>query len=789
MIQINEEAGVIALHTASTTYAMGVADGRYLGHLYYGSRLYLSEADLENLRASMRLEEAPAVPSEDPGEKSGFLDAFPFEYPTGGIGDNHEPCLDIVTEAGQTGLELHWSGYRVCTGKRPLPGLPGGHGGKQVEPGESVNEREGGDSYGSAEAVQTLEIDLLSEGGGLLVTLIYGVFEKADVITRAVRICNRSKKTVFLTRALSFALFMDDEQRLEVMTMGGAWARERRVVRQKLEYGALVNESLRGESGHQTQPFMALVTPETTQRTGKVYAALFAYSGNFLSKVQVDEQRQIQIVMGIHPGTFHWMLAPGEIFDTPEVVLTCSECGLDGMTAHLHDFCRRHILRGSWVHRERPVLINSWEAMYFDISADRLLALAREAKEVGIEMLVVDDGWYGRRSRDEGSLGDWSANPEKFPGGLASFARQIHALGLRLGLWFEPEMVSGDSDLYRAHPDWMLRTAHHVPSMGRNQYVLDLANPSVVQYLCEALDAVIGEAQLDYIKWDMNRSITDFGSSFLPPQRQGETAHRYVLGLYKVQEHLVRTWPELLLENCSSGGARFDLGMLYYSPQIWCSDDMDPVERLPIIEGTAMLYPPSVIGAHISRDHNDVSQRTTRMEDRARMACLGTFGYELDLASLPRQLRSRIPAQIARHRELAPLVLEGDYYRIASYRENQRYDCAELVSKDRGEAAVFLFFVLGEPSRRSLLLHLEGLEEASLYQVYWDEESDQVQLDEGAGGVQWGTSKPFGEHPGQLYRGSVLMYAGIVIPRPRGDFHSLILRLHRKEDRFGRKND
>ena len=515
-----------------------------------------------------------------------------------------------------------------------------------------------------------------------------------------------------------------------------------------LGYGSYVTESVRGESSHQDHPFLALLSKNCTQTVGEVYAMHFIYSGNFLAKAQRCQHDTVRMVMGIHPTNFRWRLEPGEQFQAPEVVCVYSDEGLGKMTRTFHDLYRTHLIRSSYLHQTRPVLVNSWEAAYFDFDTEQLLSLAKQSAELGIEMLVMDDGWFGRRNSDEGSLGDWTVNEEKLKGGLKYLSDEVHALGMKFGIWFEPEMISPDSELYRRHPDWALQLKDRCGSLCRAQYVLDLSRPEVVDYVYECVAAVLRHARIDYVKWDMNRQLTDIGSSYLPAERQGELSHRHTLAVYELQERLTREFPELLLENCSGGGARFDPGMLYYSPQIWCSDDTDAIERLAIQEGTQLLYPLSTIGAHVSDCPNHTVGRVTPFETRGIVALAGTFGYELDTRKISEEDRAQIPEQIAAYKKYAPLIREGDYYRIASYQDNHRYDCYEIVSKDRTEAVVFFIQVLHEPNYRSRKLRLQRLDRETLYEV-----------------------------DGKTYLGGTLMSAGLILQRPWGDFQAQIIEI------------
>ena len=506
--------------------------------------------------------------------------------------------------------------------------------------------------------------------------------------------------------------------------------------------------SVLGESSHQDNPYLALAERGATQERGTVYGFHFVYSGNFLAQVEKSQFDSLRVQLGIHPQEFCWKLEQGQTFYAPEAVQTCTREGLGGMSRTLHDLYRKHLLRSPYRNKKRPILINNWEATYFDFDTEKLLAIAREAKRCGIEMLVMDDGWFGRRNDDNTSLGDWQVNEEKLPGGLKRLADEVNKIGLKFGIWFEPEMISPDSELYRSHPDWAIALPGRKPCRARNQYVLDLSRPEVTEYVYEAVASVLRSADIAYVKWDMNRQLTDLGSAFLEKDRQGELMHRYVLAVYALQERLLAEFPELLLENCSGGGARFDPGMLYYSPQIWCSDDTDAIERLAIQEGTALLYPLSAIGAHVSDCPNHTVGRITPFATRGHVALAGTFGYELDITAIGEEERKMIPEQVALYYRYNDLVREGDYYRIASYRENHSYDCYAVVAKDRSEALVTYVQVLNRANCRSRRIRIPGLAPEKRYRIEGQE---------------------------AVYYGDTLQNAGIFAPPLRGDFQSALI--------------
>ena len=721
----NDVRKIFKLDTMNTSYVIGVVDEeQFLGHIYYGARL--NDYHLAHI---LRVNENPFVPSRNNRDRGSFLDSFPMEYPAHGLGDYREDCISIETREGNTGLSMNYVSHKVLSGKQSLVGLPA--------------------SFGTEKECSTLEITCEDSVTGLQAVLSYTVFEDVDVITRSVKVINTGKAFLHLTKVYSACLDMDNKD-FEAVTLHGSWARERHIQSVPVSHGKLSVESTRGESSHQDHPFMAIKTRGTDQEHGEVYAMNFVYSGNFKVMAQNDQFDQIRMVMGIHPDGFKWKLEPGEEFQAPEVVMVYSDEGLGKMTRTFHDFYRNHLIRGEYRNKKRPILINNWEATYFDFNTEKLIAIAKQASELGIEMLVMDDGWFGNRFDDNGALGDWVVNEEKLPGGLKYLVDEVNKLGMKFGIWFEPEMISPDSELYKAHPDWAISIPGRVATRSRNQYVLDLSRRDVLDYTYESIAGILRSANIEYVKWDMNRQLTDLGSAKLPADRMGELYHRYVLGMYELQGRLMEEFPHLLLENCSGGGARFDPGMLYFSPQIWCSDDTDAVERLRIQEGTAMIYPLSAMGAHVSDCPNHTVGRVTPFETRGYVALAGTFGYELDVTKIPVEDREMIPEQVAMYHKYNDLVREGDYYRIASYSENHYYDCYGVVSKDKKEALYTYVQVMNRANYHSRKLCLKGLDSEKKYVI------------EGEEGI---------------YTGDVLMKAGYLVHNLWGDFKGRLIHI------------
>lgn len=730
-IQFNEAKGYFKLDTNKTSYIIGLADEkRFVGHVYYGPRI----EDGDDITYLMRLEENPFVPSKNRRDEVVFKDSFPNEYSTYGVGDFRTEAIRIRDEKGYRHAELIYKDYRIISGKPELEGLP------------ATFERE--DARG-----MTLEIDCEDATLHVGVTLSYSIFDDCDIVARHSRIHNAGTATIALEKAMSLCLDMDNED-FECMTLHGSWARERHMSRRAVTYGQFSVGSLRGETSHQEHPFIGLVHKETTQRKGSAYGFHFVYSGNFLAQVETNQFDMTRILMGIHPTGFEWRLDAGQTFTTPEVICNYSDEGIGGMTRQFHEVYRHHLIRSPYLHTKRPILINNWEATYFDFDTDKLLAIAKEASQLGIEMLVMDDGWFGHREDDNTSLGDWIVNEQKLRGGLASLVEQVNALGMKFGIWFEPEMVSPDSDLYRQHPDWVIQVPGREPARCRNQYVLDMSRADVRDHIYSMLHAILSSANIEYVKWDMNRPLTDIGSMHLDDKTQGELYHRYVMGMYALQERMVQDFPTLLLENCSGGGARFDPGMLYYSPQIWCSDDTDAIERLRIQEGTAMLYPLSSIGAHVSDCPNHTVGRSTPMETRGFVALMGTFGYELDVTAIDKADREKIPEQVAMYHRYNDLVREGDYYRLASV-DQEGFDSWAVVSKDKSEALVTCVEVMARANSHSRKLRLDGLDAMTTYTVMCRDKEYEVS-------------------------GKALMHAGILLPKAWGDYIGYQIHVVRK---------
>lgn len=726
----NEKDKAFKLRANNTDYMMKVCEEGYLAHVYYGNKV--PDEDLTYL---LRLDESPFTPATNDRDRASFMDTLPFEYPCFGVGDYRESAFKIMDANGMSTCDLRYVSHKMYEGKPKLEGLPA--------------------TFATEESgCSTLEITMYDKYANIEVVLIYTAFDKLDVITRSAVITNKSEKPFKITRALSACVDFDTDK-MDMITLNGSWARERAVERCRLHHGKQLVDSCRGESSHQNNPFVALCDNNADEDKGEVFGFNFVYSGNFYAQAEVTQHKKTRFLMGINPLDFEWLLEKGESFTCPEVVMVHSDEGIGKMSRTFHDLYRNNLIRGEYKDKRRPILINNWEATYFNFDTDKLIDIAKEASKLGIEMLVMDDGWFGHRDSDNSSLGDWFVYEKKLKGGLKYLVDEVNKLGMKFGIWFEPEMISPDSELYKAHPDWAIQIKGRPLTLCREQYVLDYSRKEVRDHVYGMMKKILDSANIEYIKWDMNRQLTEVGSATLPAERQRELWHRYVLGVYDLMDRLTTDYPHILLENCSGGGARFDPGMLYYSPQIWCSDDTDAIERLKIQHGTSMCYPCSAMGAHVSDCPNHTVGRNTPFETRGHVAMVGTFGYELDVTRIPQEDRDAIPAQIEEFNKFNKLVRTGDHYRIGNMFEDNTWDAWEFVAKDKSEALFEFVQVLARPNERSRRIKLKGLEP----EAYYYEESE----------------------PDKKISGAALMNAGINIAKMwngdglYGDFCSKIL--------------
>lgn len=721
-ICFDKKKQLLTIETEQVSYQMMVDSNGFLHHLYYGRRIDCASMSYLESNYDRGFSGNPYILRND---RSFSLDTFPQEYASFGVGDYRINSLAVVNADGSYAADFRYVTHEVHQGKYAIPGMPSVY-----------------DNGGEAE---TLIVTLRDPVTALTVKLYYGVFSKLDIITRCAEIVNGGEDTVTLEKAASVCLDMP-YGKWDLVHFHGRHCLERQVERSPLIHSIQTIASKRGMSSHHHNPFVILCDRRANEDYGDCYGLMFMYSGNHKTEIEVDQLENVRVVMGIHDAQFNWKLDAGERFYTPEVIMAYSHCGFTRLSHLYHNVIRNNVCRGEYKLARRPVLINNWEATYFDFNEEKILNLARQAAELGIELFVLDDGWFGSRNDDNAGLGDWYVNLEKLPRGLAGLAEKINDLGMKFGLWIEPEMVNEDSDLYRAHPDWAFAAPGRKPATGRNQLVLDMSRREVQDYLYEALSRLLRESHIEYIKWDMNRSLSDVYSHGAPKERQGEVYHRYVLGVYRLMDRLTSAFPHVLFEGCAGGGGRFDPAILYYSPQIWCSDDTDPIERIKIQYGTSFGYPVSTMGAHVSASPNHQTGRTTPLNTRGVVAMSGTFGYELDLNKLSKEEKVEISQQIKDFKRYYWLIQDGDYYRLTDTEAGHFYSAWQFVSKDGSESLVNL--VVNSPQPNSLLIHvrLKGLEPEGVYEM---------------------------ERTGQRFTGAALMYGGYTFPLISGDYPAM----------------
>jgi len=713
-IYINKETKQFHLQGHNVSYIFQVLKNGQLGHLYFGKKIrhrddfsYLLQLPKEPLgNATFTFE----------GDSQFSLEFIKQEYPSYGTGDYREPAFHLKHDNGSRITRFLYDSYDVIKGKPKLKGLPAVY----VE---------------SEEEAETLIVTLKDPFTHVTLKLYYTVFLKRNVIIRSAQLINEGDKSVIIERIMSASVDFPTSN-FEWIHLDGAWIKERHVTRRKLQKGFQSINSKRGVSSSFHNPFIALMEPNTSEHKGIVYGFSFVYSGNFLAGVEVDHYDTARVVMGINPFDFSWYLEPNEQFQTPEVVMVFSDKGLNGMSQTYHSLYQERLARGYWRDKERPILINNWEATYFDFNEEKISDIAKEASQLGIELFVLDDGWFEGRNDDTTSLGDWFFDKKKLPNGLNGLGNQIEQQGMQFGLWVEPEMISKESRLYKKHPDWLLGAQYELLSHGRNQFILDLTKKEVRDYLFEILSNILRSSPIQYVKWDMNRNMSEIGSDSLPKERQGEVAHRYVLGLYELLEKLTDEFPNVLFESCASGGNRFDPGMLFYMPQTWTSDNTDAIERLKIQYGTSFVYPLSSMGAHVSSVPNHQVRRMTPIHTRFHVAMFGAFGYELDVTKLSDDEKEQIQNQVYFYKKNRSLIQFGTFYRLLSPFEGN--DTAWMVvSKDQSEAIVAFYRTLAKPNPGLVQLKLAGLDENKMYRL---------------------------EGTNQVFGGDELMYAGIQLP-------------------------
>lgn len=688
---VDEATRTFTLHTRHTTYQMQADRYGYLLHLYYGRR---TEGHMGYLVTYCDRSGMCGCP-HDVADRTYSLDVLPQEFPFQGAGDMRSPLLVVRGADGTFGCDLRYRSFEVRDGKYGLPGLPAAYGEKD-------------------DGAQTLSVTLADERLGLEVELLYGVLPAYDVITRAAVVRNRGTGRVTVERLQSACIDLVAGD-FDLVTFDGRHAMERRPTRRPVENGAMSVGSRRGMSSNQYNPMLVLCDRDATETSGRAWSMSFVYSGGFLAEAERDQYEQTRVQMGLMDDLFSYPLEPGEQIVAPEVIMTFSPAGLERVSHNLHRCIRERVCRGPWRDSPRPVLINSWEACYFDFTGDRLVELARKAADLGLDMLVMDDGWFGARSDDHRGLGDWVPNMDKLGGTVADLARRVNECGLGFGIWVEPEMVNEDSDLFRAHPDWALSVPGKDPVLGRDQLVLDLGRPEVRDNLFQQLCAVLDQGGVEYVKWDYNRSIVDVHSRVATDQ--GKVLYDYVLGLYDLLERVRTRYPDLLIEGCSAGGGRFDAGMLYYTPQIWTSDNTDARNRLTIQYGTSFGYPCSAVGAHVSACPNEITGRTVPLGARGTVAMAGgAFGYELDLLELNERACELVRTQVATYRKIESLVREGLYYRLSDPTAD---DVAawEFVSEDGSEALVCAVVLRVEGYGKANYVTPRGLTPGATYRM------------------------------------------------------------------------
>lgn len=680
---------LITLHTKHTTYQMGVTKNGFLLHLYYGSRTH---GDMSSLLSYY--ERGMSGVPYDANDNTFSCDVLPQEYSCYGNGDYRSPAINVRTEDGTYGLDLRYQSYSVSEGHEELEGLPC--------------------AYGDLKEVTTHRIVLSDRRTGTEVVLSYGVFYEHDIITRNVRINNLGKDNIYVHRVFSCSLdFLTGN--FDILSFHGRHMMERIPERTAIKHAKQCYESRRGTSSHEQNPFIVIADESTNQQAGACYGMSFMYSGNFMVEAEKDQFEQTRVQMGLSDEMFDYKVETNRAFIAPQVILSYTQHGLNALSQQYHQFIRHHVCRGKYKDIQRPVLINHWEATYFDFDGKKLIQIAQQAAELGIELFVLDDGWFGRRGSDRSGLGDWYVNEAKLGCSLSELVGRINRMGLKFGIWIEPEMVNEDSDLYHSHPEWVFQIPEKKPVMGRNQLVLDFSNAQVVDYIYEKMSDLMKSANIEYLKMDMNRSISDVYSTAEHRQNYGSTMYKYMLGVYDFLNRIHLNFPDVLLEGCSSGGGRFDAGMLYYTPQIWCSDDTDAIERLTIQEGTSYGYPVSAIGAHVSAVPNHQTGRMTSIRTRGMVAMFGNLGYELDCSVLSDEERELIKKQIKDYKKYWKLIHRGLYYRGDSRKSNSRYATWNVVSEKRDEA--LLIVVLTSVTANAPIYYAKcyGLEKNKMY--------------------------------------------------------------------------
>lgn len=715
-ISYQSEKRIFTLQTENTTYQMKVDDFGFLLHLYYGGKI---SGEMDYLLTYLD-RGFSGNPFDVGADRTYSMDALPREYPDLGTGDYRNSAIVIRGADGSECCDLRYAGYEIKKGKYVLPGLP------------AVS--------ASREEAETLEILLEDPVSKVQVRLLYGVLPKEDIITRGAVIGNKGSSEITVEKAASACLdFVTGEY--DLLTFYGRHAMERNFQRTKVEHGCLSIGSRRGTSSHQYNPAVILAGRDTTEDSGSCYGCVFVYSGNFLCEAEKDQFGQTRVLMGLQEDLFHYPLKTGETLPVPETILGYTDQGLGKLSNMFQRCIRNHICRGKFAHQTRPVLLNSWEAAYFDFDGETIVRLAEDAAGLGIDMVVMDDGWFGKREDDNSGLGDWQVNEKKLGCTLGEMIERVNSRGVKFGIWIEPEMVSEDSELNRAHPDWAMRVPGRKPVRGRNQLVLDFSRKDVRSYVFDRICDILDQGNIEYVKWDMNRSISDVYSMEKP---QGKVLYDYVLGVYDFLEKMTARYPDILIEGCSGGGGRFDAGMLYYTPQIWCSDNTDAADRVRIQYGTSFFYPASAVGAHVSAVPNHQTGRCISLKTRGVVAMAGTFGYELDPGKLTEEEKETVKEQVRQYKKYADLIRTGDYYRLSNPFQDD-FGAWMFVAEEGKRALLNVVMLENHGNMTVSYVKLRGLKADRLYE---DTAS------------------------GKKYYGSALMEAGLPIPVEMGEYRA-----------------
>ena len=715
-IHYQKENGIFTLHTEHTTYQMKVDEYGFLLHLYYGGKI---SGSMDYLLTYYD-RGFSGNPSDAGNDRTYSMDVQPQEYPGMGIGDYRCSALIVHNEDESDCCDLRYVSHKIQKGKYALKGLPA--------------------VYATEEEAQTLEIVLEDPVTKVQAVLLYGVLEQEDIITRSVKIINYGTGNIIIEKAASACLdFVTGDY--DLLSFWGRHTMERNFQRSEIGHGSHVFGSRRGTSIHQYNPAVIIAEKNATENNGSCYGMVFVYSGNFMFEAEKDQFGQTRTIMGLHSDILHYPLKQNESLVIPETILTYSDKGFGELSMQYHKCIQKHIVRGKYKNQPRPVLVNSWEASYFNFNGETICKLAENAAELGIDMVVMDDGWFGKREDDNSGLGDWQVNEQKLGCTLKQMIERINALGVKFGIWIEPEMVSEDSDLYRTHPEWSLQIPGRKPVRGRNQLVLDFSRKEVRDHIFDLICGVLDQGNIEYVKWDMNRSIADVYSM---ENRQGTVAYDYVIGVYDFLEKLTQKYPDLLIESCSGGGGRFDAGMMYYTPQIWCSDNTDALDRVRIQYGTSFFYPVSTVGSHVSAVPNHQTGRSVSLHTRGVVAMAGTFGYELDLATLTSEEKVIIKEQIRQYKKYAELIQKGKYYRLSNPFQEE---CAAwlFVSENADKALLNVVMLENHGNMNVQYVKLKGLNPNTVYEV---------------------------AATGKRYYGSALMQAGIPMPVQQGEYLS-----------------